>query len=94
LTGAAAYSATTGLIEPTFILAGALIAEGAYLVTVPASTFYRRIVERRSRYLQDDWRRKQRLELIKTFDPREREAVEYPSWMKSQIASTFKKFAS
>ena len=94
LTGAAAaYSATTGLIEPTFILAGALIAEGAYLVTVPASTFYRRIVERRSRYLQDDWRRKQRLELIKTFDPREREAVEYLSWMKSQIASNFKKFA-
>ena len=90
---AAAYSATTGLVEPTFILAGALIAEGAYLVTVPASTFYRRIVERRSRYLQDDWRRKQRLEMIKTFDPREREAVEYLSWMKNQIGSNFKKFA-
>ena len=90
---AAAYSATTGLVEPTFILAGALIAEGAYLVTVPASTFYRRIVERRSRYLQDEWRRKQRQEMIKTFDPREREAVEYLSWMKNQIGSNFKKFA-
>ncbi len=90
---AAAYSAATGMVEPTFILAGALIAEGAYLVTVPASTFYRRIVERRQRYLQDDWRRKQRLEMIKTFDPREREAVEYLSWMKNQIGSNFKKFA-
>ena len=94
LTGAAAaYSATTGIIEPTFILASALMAEGVYLVTVPASNFYRKIVERRSRYLHDDWQRKQRLELIKTFDPREREAVEYLSWMKSQIASNFKKFA-
>jgi hypothetical protein len=90
---AAAYTATTGLVEPTFILAGALIAEGAYLVTVPASTFYRRIVERRSRYLLDEWRRKQRMEMIKTFDPREREAVEYLSWMKNQIGSNFKKFA-
>lgn len=90
---AAAYSATTGSIEPTLILATALIAEGAYLAIVPASNLYRRIVERRSRHLQDEWRRKQRLELIRTFDPREREAVDYLSWMKSQIASNFKKFA-
>ena len=89
---AAAYSATTGFLEPTLVLAGALIAEGAYLVTVPASTIYRRIVDRRSRHLIDDHRRKQRLEVIKTFDPREREAVEYLSWMKNQIASNYKKF--
>ncbi|HMY75108.1 MAG TPA: hypothetical protein PLQ88_25035, partial [Blastocatellia bacterium] len=37
---AAAYSATTGFLEPTLVLAGALIAEGAYLVTVPASSLY------------------------------------------------------
>jgi hypothetical protein len=90
---AAAYSATLGLIEPTFILAGALVAEGAYLALVPASTFYRRIVDRRARHQLEQWRKKQRLELIKTFDPREREAVEYLSWMRNQIASNFKKFA-
>ncbi|MEP7270658.1 MAG: hypothetical protein ABI882_04105, partial [Acidobacteriota bacterium] len=89
---AAAYSATTGTLEPTLILASTLIAEGAYLAMLPASTLYRRIVDRRSRHLQDEWRRKQRLDLIKTFDPREREAVDYLSWMKSQIASNFKKF--
>ncbi len=44
---AAAYSATTGFLEPTLVLAGALIAEGAYLVTVPASSLYRRLVDRR-----------------------------------------------
>jgi hypothetical protein len=94
LAGAAAvYSATTGFLDPTLVLAGALIAEGAYLATVPASSFYRRIVDRRSRHLIDAHRRKQRLEMIKQFDPREREAVEYLSWMKNQIASNYKKFA-
>lgn len=94
LAGAAAvYSATTGFLEPTLVLAGALVAEGAYLATVPASSFYRRIVDRRSRHLIDAHRRKQRLEMIKQFDPREREAVEYLSWMKNQIASNYKKFA-
>lgn len=90
---AAAYSATTGFLEPTLVLAGALIVEGAYLAVVPASNIYRRIVDRRSRHLIDDHRRKQRLEMIKTFDPREREAVEYLSWMKNQIGSNYKKFA-
>jgi hypothetical protein len=90
---AAAYSATTGFLEPTMVLAGALIAEGAYLATVPASSFYRKIVDRRSRHLFDDHRRKQRLEMIRQFDPREREAVEYLSWMKNQIGSNYKKFA-
>jgi hypothetical protein len=90
---AAAYSATTGFLDPTFVMAGALVAEGFYLATLPASRMYRRIVDRRSRHLLEEWRRKQRFELIKTFDPREREAVEYLSWMKNQIASNFKKFA-
>ncbi len=90
---AAAYSATTGFLEPTLVLAGSLICEGVYLATVPASSFYRRIVDRRSRHLFEEHRRKQRLELIKTFDPREREAVEYLSWMKNQIGSNYKKFA-
>jgi hypothetical protein len=90
---AAAYSATTGFIEPTLVLASTLVLEGAYLVTVPASSFYRRIVDRRSRDLLYEHRRKQRLELIKTFDPREREAVEYLSWMKKQIGDNYQKFA-
>lgn len=91
---AAAWSATTGfIIEPTMVLAGALLAEGAYLATVPASSFYRRIVDRRSRHLLDEQRRKQRQEMIKTFDPREREAVDYLSWLKKQISDNYRKFA-
>lgn len=90
---AAAYAATTSFIDPSLVLAGGLIAEGVYLATVPASSFYRKIVDRRSRHLLHDHRRRQRMELIKTFDPREREAVEYLSWMKNQISSNYKKFA-
>lgn len=91
---AAAWSATTGfMIEPAMVLAGALIAEGAYLATVPATSFYRRIVDRRSRHLLDEQRRKQRLDMIKTFDPREREAVDYLSWLKKQISDNYRKFA-
>ena len=90
----AAYSAMSGFfIEPTLVLAATLVIEGAYLATVPASSFYRRIVDRRSRHLLDDHRRKQRLEMIKTFDPREREAVDYLSWMKKQISDNYRKFA-
>jgi hypothetical protein len=90
---AAAYSAVSSTLEPTMVLAGALVMEGVYLATVPASTFYRRVVDRRSRHLLAEHRRKQREELIKSFDPREREAVDYLNWMKRQIRDNYKKFA-
>lgn len=92
LTGLGALYGMTMGIDPTIVLGAGLLAEGAYLATVPASTMYRRIVDRRSRGQLDETRKQQRMELIKTFDPREREAVQYLSWMKEQIASNFKKF--
>ncbi len=90
---AAAGSAFISSFEPPLILAGTLFAEAAYLAVVPASTFYRRLVDQRVRKQLEAARRKQRDALIRTFDPREREAVEYLSWMKEQISSNFKKFA-
>lgn len=90
---AAAGTAVISTIEPAFILAGALAAEAAYLTVVPASSFYRRLVDQRRRKKLEAARNKQREALIRTFDPREREAVEYLSWMKEQIASNFRKFA-
>jgi hypothetical protein len=92
LTGLGALYGLTMDIDPTIVLGAGLLAEGAYLATVPASTIYRRIVDRRSRGQLDEVRKQKRMELIKTFDPREREAVQYLSWMKEQIASNFKKF--
>ena len=69
-------------------------AEGLYLVTVPASPFYRRYIERREKQRQNKLKEAQREQIIKAFDPREREAVEYLRWMKNQIYSNYRKFTN
>jgi hypothetical protein len=75
-------------------LAAGIAAETVYLVTVPASSFYRRLVDRRDKQRQLKLRDQQREASIKLFDPREREAVEYLRWMKNQIYSNYKKFTN
>ena len=69
-------------------------AEGLYLVTVPASPFYRRYIERREKQRLNKLKEAQREQIIKAFDPREREAVEYLRWMKNQIYSNYRKFTN
>jgi hypothetical protein len=69
-------------------------AEGLYLVTVPASPFYRRYIERREKQRQNKLKEAQREQIVKAFDPREREAVEYLRWMKNQIYSNYRKFTN
>jgi vacuolar-type H+-ATPase subunit E/Vma4 len=90
---AAAVMGSWGWIEPTMILGGALVAEGFYLTVVPKTVFYRRRIEQKSRALIEASRRRQREDVIKTFDPREREAVDYLSWLKKQISDNYRKFA-
>ena len=68
--------------------------EALYLTVVPAAPFYRRLVERRSKEKARKLRESQREAVIKGFDPREREAVEYLRWMKNQIYSNYKKFTN
>jgi len=75
-------------------LAAGLAAETVYLVTVPASSIYRRLVDRREKQRLLKQRDQQREAAIKSFDPREREAVEYLRWMKNQIYSNYKKFTN
>ena len=75
-------------------LAAGLAAETVYLVTVPASSIYRRLVDRREKQRLLKLRDQQREASIKLFDPREREAVEYLRWMKNQIYSNYKKFTN
>jgi hypothetical protein len=83
--------ASAGEIIP---LAAGLAAETVYLMTVPASSFYRRLVNRREKQRLLKLRDQQREASIKLFDPREREAVEYLRWMKNQIYSNYKKFTN
>jgi len=68
--------------------------EALYLTIVPAAPFYRRLVERRTKERSRKLREAQREAVIKGFDPREREAVEYLRWMKNQIYSNYKKFTT
>src|SRR5918912_278015 len=89
MAGFAVAAAYTGSIIP---LGAALAAEGLYLVTVPASSLYRRLVDNRQKARLRALRERQREEIIKGFDPREREAVEYLRWMKNTIYSNYKKF--
>jgi hypothetical protein len=74
-----------------WILGGGVAAEAFYLMTVPNLPSYRRIVDRRARQRQLADRGRRREELIKTFDPRQREAVEYLRWMKNQIYQNYQK---
>jgi hypothetical protein len=90
--GLASFAAVAAFAQDVTVLAGALVAETAYLATVPASSFYRRLVDRREKQRLLKLRDQQREAAIKLFDPREREAVEYLRWMKNQIYSNYKKF--
>ncbi len=89
MAGFAVAAAYTGSIIP---LGAALITEGLYLATIPASSVYRRLVDNRQRKQLREMRRKQRERLIETFDPREREAVLYLKWLKKQIFDNYMKF--
>jgi hypothetical protein len=90
--GMAGFAVAAAYVQDVTPLVAALAAESLYLATVPATTLYRRLVDRREKQRLLKLREQQREALIKLFDPREREAVEYLRWMKNQIYSNYKKF--
>ncbi|MGH9956734.1 MAG: hypothetical protein ACREBC_06345 [Pyrinomonadaceae bacterium] len=90
--GMAGFAVAAAYVQDVTPLVAALAAETVYLATVPASSLYRRLVDRREKQRLQKLREQQREAQIKGFDPREREAVEYLRWMKNQIYSNYKKF--
>jgi hypothetical protein len=92
--GMAGFAMTAAYVWDVTPLAAALVTEAVYLAVVPAAPFYRRLVERREKERARKLRDAQRETVIKGFDPREREAVEYLRWMKNQIYSNYKKFTT
>ncbi len=90
--GMAGFAVAAAYVQDVTPLVAALASETLYLATVPASTIYRRLVDRREKQRLLKLRDQQREAQIKLFDPREREAVEYLRWMKNQIYSNYKKF--
>jgi hypothetical protein len=92
--GMAGFAVAAAYVQDVTPLVAALATETLYLATVPASTVYRRLVDRREKQRLLKVREQQREAQIKLFDPREREAVEYLRWMKNQIYSNYKKFTN
>lgn len=83
---AAAYSFS---VIPLLI---ALIAEIAYVMIVPNLPAYRGLVQRREKQRLLTAAKTSREKLIKSFTPREREAVEYLRWLKEKIQDNYRKF--
>ena len=92
--GMAGFAIGAVYFQSIELIAAALAAEAVYLAVVPAAPFYRRLVQRREKERARKLRDAQREAVIKGFDPREREAVEYLRWMKNQIYSNYKKFTN
>jgi len=90
----AGFAVAAAYVQDVTPLLAALAAEAIYLAVVPATPFYRRLVERREKERARKLRDAQREAVIRAFDPREREAVEYLRWMKNQIYSNYKKFTT
>lgn len=90
--GMAGFAVAAAYVQDVTPLVAALATETLYLATVPATSVYRRLVDRREKQRLYKLREQQREAQIKLFDPREREAVEYLRWMKNQIYSNYKKF--
>lgn len=92
--GIISFGAAAAYFQDVTPLVAGLAVETVYLATVPASSLYRRLVDRREKQRLHKLREQQREAQIKAFDPREREAVEYLRWMKNQIYSNYKKFTA
>lgn len=89
LAGFAVAAAYTGSVIPLFI---ALICEVVYMFVVPLLPTYRRLVDRREKERLIALHKSSREKMIKSFSPREREAVEYLKWQKEQIKKNYLKF--
>src|ERR1700760_1950981 len=81
-----------GTLMTYWILGAGVVGEALYLTTLPNLTSYRGPFDRRFRQKELADRQRRREELIRQFDPREREAVEYLRWMKNQIYQNYQKF--
>ncbi len=90
--GIAGFAVAAAYTQSIIPLGAALVAESLYLATVPASTLYRKVIDKRAKDRLRKLREYRREAMIKSFDPREIEAVNYLKWLKQQIYDNYKKF--
>src|SRR5204862_2547650 len=92
--GMAGFAVAAAFFQDVTPLLLGMGSEALYLSIIPASSAYRRLVQRREKERARKLREAQREAIIKGFDPREREAVEYLRWMRNQIYSNYRKFTA
>jgi len=92
--GMVGFGVTAVFLQDVTPLLLAMGTEVVYLSVVPISPIYRRLVARRDKERSRKLREAQREAIVRGFDPREREAVEYLRWMKNQIYSNYRKFTN
>ncbi len=89
MAGFALAAAYTQSVIPLFI---ALIFELIYIFVVPNLPTYRQLVNTREKERVRSLNKATREKLIKSFTPRERDAVDYLRWQKDQIQENYHKF--
>ncbi|CAN5800323.1 hypothetical protein BH20ACI4_BH20ACI4_01560 [soil metagenome] len=89
LAGFAVAAAYTGSVIPLLV---ALFCEMVYVVFLPMVPAYRQLVNTREREHYRALNKANREKMIKSFSPREREAVEYLRWQKDKIQENYHKF--
>lgn len=90
--GLAGFAVAAAYTQSWIPLLVALIFEFAYLLVVPNLPVYRQLVNRREKARLFALNKATREKLIKSFTPREREAVEYLRWQKDKIQENYFKF--
>jgi hypothetical protein len=92
--GLAGFAVAAAYTQSVIPLAVALGMETVYVASVPVNKLYKRLVDGREKDRLRQLRDANREKLVKSFDPREREAVEYLRWLKEQIYNNYKKFTN
>jgi len=90
--GLAGFAVAAAYSQSVIPLLIALIAEIVYIMVLPNLPYYRQLVQKREKQRLLQANKTAREKLIKTFTPREREAVEYLRWLKEKIQDNYKKF--
>ena len=87
--GLAGFAVAAAYSQSVIPLLIALIAEIVYIMVLPNLPYYRQLVQKREKQRLLQANKTAREKLIKTFTPREREAVEYLRWLKEKIQDNY-----
>jgi hypothetical protein len=90
--GLAGFAVAAAYTQSIIPLAIALICELIYMIVIPVMPVYKRLVNNREKVRLRELNKSQREQMIRTFSPREREAVEYLRHQKDNIVKNYYKF--